>query len=91
LCPLERANLNHWTTPVGFAELFNSSPFHYIGAHALGFVGYDSGTNFYLLFYPSSTHVRALSQTLLQMFLLSPAELAWSRVISSANLTGIVQ
>jgi hypothetical protein len=27
----------------------------------------------------------------LQMFLLSPAELAWSRVISSANLTGIVQ
>jgi hypothetical protein len=42
-----------------------SSPFQYTGARALGFVGYDCGTNFYLLFSPSSAHVRALSQLLL--------------------------
>jgi hypothetical protein len=56
-------------------------PFHCIGAHALGFVGYVCSENLYLRFYPSSTHVRALSQFLLYTFLLSPAELAWSRVI----------
>jgi hypothetical protein len=39
--------------------------FHFIGAHAHSFVGCVCGTNFYLLFYPSSTHVRALSQLLL--------------------------
>jgi hypothetical protein len=53
----------------------------YIGAHALGFVGYVRTTNFYLLFYPSSAHVRALSQVLSYIFLLSPAELPWSQVI----------
>jgi hypothetical protein len=37
--------------------------------------------NFYLLFYPSSTHVRALSLFLVHIFLLPPAELAWSQVI----------
>jgi hypothetical protein len=37
--------------------------------------------NFYLIFHPSSTHVRALSQFLLCIFWLSPAELAWSQVI----------
>jgi hypothetical protein len=30
---------------------------------------------------PVPRHVRALSQFLLRIFLLSPAELAWSRVI----------
>jgi hypothetical protein len=35
-------------------------------------------TNFYLLYYPSSTHERALSQ---YIFLSSPAELAWPCVI----------
>jgi hypothetical protein len=45
-----------------------------------GFVGYVCSTNFYLLFYPSSTHVRALLQLLLETFSLSPAELVWSRV-----------
>jgi hypothetical protein len=53
-------------------------------------MGSDSGmqhtellcnTNFYLLFHPSSTHVRALSQFLLYIVLLSPAELAWSQII----------
>jgi hypothetical protein len=53
-----------------------------VGAHALGFVGYVCSTNFYLLFHPSSTHVRALSQFLLYNFLLSPAELAWSQMIT---------
>jgi hypothetical protein len=57
------------------------SPFLCIGAHALGFVSSVCSTNFYLLFYPSSTHVRALSQFLLCIFLLSPNELAWSQVI----------
>jgi hypothetical protein len=52
-----------------------------IDAHALGFVGYVCSTNFYLLFYPSSMHVRALSQFLLYIFFLSPAELACSQVI----------
>jgi hypothetical protein len=52
-----------------------------MGAHALGFVGYLCSTNFYLLFYPSSTHVGALSQFLLYIALLSPAELVWSQVI----------
>jgi hypothetical protein len=37
-------------------------PFLCNGALALGFVGYVCSTNFYLLFHPSSTHVRALSQ-----------------------------
>jgi hypothetical protein len=37
--------------------------------------------NFYFLFYPSSTHVPALSQFLLHIFLFSTAELAWSQVI----------
>jgi hypothetical protein len=37
--------------------------------------------NFYLLSHPSSTHVRALSQFILCIFWLSPAELAWPRVI----------
>jgi hypothetical protein len=35
--------------------------------------------NLYLLLYPSVTHVSALSQFLLHIFLLSPAELAWSQ------------
>jgi hypothetical protein len=35
----------------------------------------------FYLFYPSSTHVRASSQFLLHIFLLLPAELAWSQVI----------
>jgi hypothetical protein len=52
-----------------------------MGAHAFGFVGYACNTNFYLLFYPSSTDVGALSQFLLCNFLLSPAELAWSQMI----------
>jgi hypothetical protein len=52
------------------------SPLHCIGAHAIGFVDYVCSTNFYLLFYPTSTHVHALSQFLLYIFLLSPAELA---------------
>jgi hypothetical protein len=47
--------------------------------------------SFYLTlpFYPSYTHVRALSQFLLHIFLLSPAELAWSPVIKTdvVNLT----
>jgi hypothetical protein len=46
----------------------------------LVFVGYVCSKNVYLLFHPSSTHV-SLSQFLLCIFLLSPAELAWSRVI----------
>jgi hypothetical protein len=41
----------------------------------------NCSTNFYLLFHTSSTHVRALSQFVLRIFLLSPAKLAWSRVI----------
>jgi hypothetical protein len=56
-------------------------PFFFIGAHALGFVDYVLSTNLYLLFYPSSTPVRALSQFLSHIFLLYPAELAWSQVI----------
>jgi hypothetical protein len=52
-----------------------------MGAHALGFVGYVCSTNFYLLLYPSSTHVGASSQFLLCNFLLSPAELGWSQMI----------
>jgi hypothetical protein len=56
-------------------------PFLCNAAHALGLVGYVCSTNFYLLFYPCSKHVRALSQFLLYIFLLSPAELAWSQVI----------
>jgi hypothetical protein len=52
-----------------------------MGAHALGFVGDVCSTNFYRLFYPSSTHVGASSQFLLCNFLLSPAELAWSQII----------
>jgi hypothetical protein len=56
-------------------------PFLCIGAYALGFVGYVYSTNFSILFYPSSMHVHALSQFLLHIFLLSPAELAWSEVI----------
>jgi hypothetical protein len=55
------------------------TPFLCIGAHALGYVG---STNFYLLFYFSSAHVRALSQFLLNIFFLSSAELAWSQVIT---------
>jgi hypothetical protein len=48
--------------------------------------------DFHLLFYPSSTLVRALSQFLLYIFLLSPAELAWSQAIKQCvNLTGVVQ
>jgi hypothetical protein len=57
------------------------APFLCIGVHALDFVGYVCSTNFYLLFFPSSTQVRALLQILLYIFLLSPAELAWSQVI----------
>jgi hypothetical protein len=52
-------------------------PFLCIGAHALAFAGWDGSTNFYLLLYPSSAHVRALSQFLLHIFL-SQAELASS-------------
>jgi hypothetical protein len=37
-------------------------PFLCNGAHALGFVDYVCSTNIYLLFCPSSTPVRALSQ-----------------------------
>jgi hypothetical protein len=55
-------------------------PFLFAGAHALGFVGKVCSTNFYFLFYRSSTHVRALSQFLLHIFWLSPAELVWSRM-----------
>jgi hypothetical protein len=33
------------------------------------------------IFYPGLTPLRALSQFLLYIFLLSPAELAWSQVI----------
>jgi hypothetical protein len=62
LSPLERANLNHWTTPVIALVLL----------HLVMFVA----KNFYLLFDSSSTHVRALSQFLLCIFLLYPAELA---------------
>jgi hypothetical protein len=62
-------------------QFTSPSFFLYIGAQALGFVGQVCSTNFYLLFYPSSTHVRALSQLLLHIFLLSPAELAWSHII----------
>jgi hypothetical protein len=40
-------------------------------ALVFGFVGYVCSTNFYFLFYPSSTHVRALSLFLLYIFLLS--------------------
>jgi hypothetical protein len=36
--------------------------------------------NFYLHFYPSSLNVRALSQFLLNIFLLSPVDIAWSQV-----------
>jgi hypothetical protein len=35
----------------------------------------------HLLVYLVSTHVRALSQFLLYIFLLSPAELVWSQLI----------
>jgi hypothetical protein len=52
-----------------------------MGAHALGFVGYVCSTNFYLHFYPSSTHMGASSQFLLCNFLVSPAEIAWSQMI----------
>jgi hypothetical protein len=48
-------------------------PFLCSDALALGFVGYVCITNFYLLFHPSSTSVRALSQFLLSIFLFSPA------------------
>jgi hypothetical protein len=41
----------------------------------------ETSINFYLLVYPTSMYVRALSQFLLNNFLLSPAELAWSHVI----------
>jgi hypothetical protein len=37
--------------------------------HALGFVGYVCSTNFYVRFYPSSTHVRAVSQFIITYFL----------------------
>jgi hypothetical protein len=47
---------------------------------ALGFVGYACSKKKILPPFPSQ-HVRALSQFLLCIFLLSPAELAWSRVI----------
>jgi hypothetical protein len=56
-------------------------PFHCIGAHPLGFVGYVYSTNFYLIFHLSSMNVRALSQFLLYTFLLSSIELAWSQMI----------
>jgi hypothetical protein len=56
-------------------------PFLCMGARALGFVGYVCSTNFYRLFYPSSTHVGASLQFLNCNFLLSPAELAWSQMI----------
>jgi hypothetical protein len=52
-----------------------------MGAHVLGFVGYVCSTNFWPLFYLSSTHVGASSQFLLCNLLLSPAELAWSQMI----------
>jgi hypothetical protein len=45
------------------------------------FVGCVCSTNFYRLFYPSSTHVGASSQFLLCNFWLSPAELTWSQTI----------
>jgi hypothetical protein len=45
------------------------------------FVCYVCSTHFYLLLYSSSTHMLALSQFLLYIFLLCPAELAWSQVI----------
>jgi hypothetical protein len=61
--------------------LHNFFPFLCSDALALGFVGYVCSKKFYLLFHPSSTHVRAFSQFLFCIFLLSPAELAWSRVI----------
>jgi hypothetical protein len=44
------------------------------------FVGYVCGKYFYLLFYLSSTNVRALSQFLLHIFLLSPFDIDWSQV-----------
>jgi hypothetical protein len=49
-------------------------PFLCIDARPLDFVGYVSSANFYFLFYPSSTHVLALLQFLLYIYLLSPAE-----------------
>jgi hypothetical protein len=52
-----------------------------IGAHALGFVGKVCSTNVDLVLCSRSTHVYALSQFLLYIFLLSPAELVWSQVI----------
>jgi hypothetical protein len=62
----------------------SSQIFHFllrISPHALGFVGWVCSINFYLPFYPSSTNLRALSQFLLHIFLLSPSELAWSQVM----------
>jgi hypothetical protein len=59
-----------------------------MGAHARGVVGYVCSTNFYLLFYPSSTPVGASSQFLLCNFLLSPAELAWSQMIKQPCKSG---
>jgi hypothetical protein len=49
-----------------------------MGARVLGFVGYVCSTNFYRLFYSSSTQVGASSQFLLCNVWLSPAELTWS-------------
>jgi hypothetical protein len=83
LGPLERANLNHWTTPVSGRQYMSSQilPFFLcIGAPAFGFVGEICSIKFYLPFCPSSTNVYALSQFLLHIFLLPPSELVWSHV-----------
>jgi hypothetical protein len=53
---------NYWVLPHVFTIF---PPFLCIGAHALGFVGYVCSTNFYLIFYPTSMHVRVLARLLL--------------------------
>jgi hypothetical protein len=74
---------NYWVFGIGGITTCLHKIFSFLcmGAHALGFVGYVCSTDFYLPFYPSSTHVVASSQCLLCNFLLSPAELAWSETI----------
>jgi hypothetical protein len=64
-----------------FLQRLPPPPVLFIGAHALGFLSSFLAADFYLLFYPSTMHARALSQCLLYIILLPFVELAWSQVI----------
>jgi hypothetical protein len=50
-----------------------------IGVHGFGLLAIVCNIHFYLTFYPSPTNVRALSQLLLHIFLLSPFQIAGSQ------------